>query len=104
LGKIPIVGIAITAASIGVDIAEGKNPVQSVASGVSGLAAGAAVGTAIGGPVGVVVGAAVGAGVGYVVDEWGDDIAKGAGDGAKAVGGAIADGAKAVGKFVDDLF
>jgi hypothetical protein len=46
----------------------------------------------------------VGAGVGYVVDEWGDDIAKGAGDGAKDVGGAIADGAKAVGKFVDDLF
>jgi uncharacterized protein YukE len=104
LGKIPIVGIAITAASIGVDIAEGKNPVQSVASGVSGLDAGAAVGAAIGGPVGVVVGAAVGAGVGYVVDEWGDDIAKGAGDGAKAVGGAIADGTKAVGKFVDDLF
>lgn len=111
LGRIPVIGIGITAAGIGLDIAQGKNPAQSIASGVSGLAAGAAVGAAIGGPVGVVVGAAVGAGVGYVVDEWGDEIAEGVADGAKAVaegakavGGAVADGAKAVGKFVGDLF
>lgn len=100
LGKVPVVGTAITAAGIGYDIAQGKDATKAVVSGVSSLAAGAAVGAAIGGPVGVVVGAAVGAGVGYVVDEWGDEIA----DGAKAVGGAVADGAKAVGNFIGDLF
>lgn len=111
LGKVPVVGLGITALSTTVDIANGKNPVQSVASGVSSLATGAAVGAAIGGPVGVVVGAAVGAGVGYVVDEWGDEIAGAVGDGAEAVGGAVADsadavadGVKSAGKFIGNLF
>jgi len=104
LGKIPLVGIPITAASTTADIMQGKNPVQSVASGVSGLAAGAAVGAAIGGPLGLVVGAGVGAGVSFIVDEWGDEIAKGVGEAGKAVGNAVAEGAKKVGKFVGDLF
>jgi uncharacterized protein YukE len=115
LGKIPILGIAITAASTGYDISQGKNAVQSVVSGVSSLAAGAATGAAagaaFGGPVGVVVGAGVGFAVGFVVDEWGDEIAYGVGEGAKAVGeGAkavsdtVATGARKVGEFFDGLF
>lgn len=64
LGKVPVVGTAITAAGIGYDIAQGEDATKAVVSGVSSLAAGAAVGAAVGGPVGVVVGAAVGAGVG----------------------------------------
>lgn len=99
-GKVPIAGLFITAASTGYDISQGKNPVQSVASGLSGLASGAAVGSLIGGPLGIVAGGIVGAGVGYVVDEWGDEIAGAVGDAAEAVGGAIADAAEGVGDAV----
>ncbi|MCA1708286.1 MAG: hypothetical protein LC808_35425 [Actinobacteria bacterium] len=80
LRRVPVVGGVITALGIGYDIGQGRNPVKSTVSGVSSLAAGAAVGAAIGGPVGVVVGGVVGVGVGFVVDEWGDDIARGAAD------------------------
>lgn len=86
LRRVPVIGAGITAIGIGTDIAQGKNPVQSAVSGVSSLAAGAAVGAMAGGPVGVVAGAVIGAGVGFVVDEWGDDIARGTGTAADAVG------------------
>jgi len=92
LRRVPVVGTVITAAGVGFDIAQDKNAVQSAVSGASSLAAGAAVGFAIGGPVGVVAGAVVGAGVGFVVDEWGDDIARGA----AAAGGAVVDTGEAV--------
>lgn len=94
LRRVPAVGTGITAFGIGYDIMQGKNAVQSTVSGVSSLAAGAAVGAAFGGPVGVVVGGLVGVGVGFVVDEWGDDIARGAadlGEGAVNVGRRAAD-------------
>jgi len=101
LRRVPVVGALITAAGIGTDIAMGKNAVQSTVSGVSSLAAGAYVGAAIGGPAGLVLGAAVGAGVGFVVDEWGDDIAQGAGEAVgwakDKVGGAVGGAAKKIG-------
>lgn len=110
-GKIPVVGIGITAASTITDIASGKDPTKAIVSGVSGLAAGAAVGGVIGGPVGVVAGAVIGAGVSYAVDEWGDEIAGFAADGAEAVadgaqaaGEAVVDGVESAGKFVGSLF
>ncbi|WP_034270355.1 hypothetical protein [Haloechinothrix halophila] len=96
LGRVPIAGGLITAAGVGLDIKNGKDPTKAIVSGASSLAAGAAVGAAIGGPVGVVVGAGAGAVVGYVVDEWGDEIAGFAADSAEVVGGAIANGAEAV--------
>jgi hypothetical protein len=80
LRRIPAIGAGITVFGVGYDVYQGRNAVQSTVSGVSSLAAGAAVGAAVGGPVGVVVGGLVGAGVGFVVDEWGDDIARGAAD------------------------
>lgn len=85
LSKVPVVGLAVTAAGIGYDIHSGKDPTKAVASGVGAFAAGAAVGAVIGGPVGVVVGGLVGIGVGYVIDEWGDEIADAAGDAVGAV-------------------
>ncbi|MPY79723.1 MAG: hypothetical protein GEV04_14870 [Actinophytocola sp.] len=122
LGRVPIAGTLITAAGVGLDIKNGKDPTKAIVSGASSLAAGAAVGAAIGGPVGVVVGAGAGAFVGYVVDEWGDEIAgfaadsaevvggtiadgaEAVADGAEAAGDALADGAKSVGRFVGSLF
>lgn len=112
LRRVPVVGAVITAAGIGTDIAMGKNAVQSTVSGVSSLAAGAAVGAAIGGPVGLVAGAVVGAGVGFVIDEWGDDIARGVGEAAgwandkvsgaaDAVGDAVGGAAKKIGGLFD---
>lgn len=90
----------ITAAGVGYDIARGEDPVKSTVSAASSLAAGAAVGAAIGGPVGVVVGGLVGVGVGFVVDEWGDDIARMATDAGE---NAINVGRRAVGGVGDFL-
>ncbi|HEY0541633.1 MAG TPA: WXG100 family type VII secretion target [Actinoallomurus sp.] len=62
-GKVPVVGVAITAVGVGVDIANGEDPTKAVVSGaaglVGGIAAGAAIG-AIGGPVGALIGGIVG--------------------------------------------
>lgn len=101
LRRIPVAGTVITAIGVGTDIAQGKNAVQSTVSGVSSLAAGAAVGAAIGGPVGLVAGAVVGAGVGFVVDEWGDDIARGAGEVGGAIGDAFGGAADKIGGLFD---
>jgi hypothetical protein len=78
--KIPIIGTAITAASIGYDIHEGKPAGKTIVSGVGGAlaAAGTAalIGTALGGPVGTLVGAGAGLMVGVAVSgglDWGYD-------------------------------
>lgn len=85
LRRIPVLSLPITAWGISSDIENGRDPVHATASGVSSLVAGAVVGGAIGGPIGLVAGAVVGAGVGFVVDEWGDDAARGAGEFGKGV-------------------
>lgn len=70
--KLPYVGVAFTAAGVGYDIKEGKDPTQAVVSGgasfVGGAVAGASIGAAFGGPVSVVGGALVGIGIGVAVD------------------------------------
>jgi uncharacterized protein YukE len=95
LRRIPLAGTLITGAGVGYDISQGRNPVQAAASGVGGLLAGAytgaAVGAAFGGPIGAVAGGVVSVGVGFVIDEWGDDIARGAGDAAGWVGDRVDD-------------
>lgn len=96
LGKVPVVGLGITALGVGYDISQGKDPTKAIASGASGFVAGAlatAGVAAAGGPVGwgVAAGALVGAGVGFVVDQWGDEIASGLGDAADAVGDFVGD-------------
>lgn len=71
--KLPYVGVGITAASAGVDIAQGKPAAKEVEKGVgdtaASIAAGAAVGTMVGGPVGTVIGAGVGIIASYGVDK-----------------------------------
>jgi hypothetical protein len=101
--KLPIVGLAITAAGIGYDIHQGKPVGKAVISGVGGALAaagtGALIGTAIGGPVGTVVGAGAGLVVGLVVSgglDWGYDQLP---DGAKA---AIESGVKEAGEAIGD--
>ncbi len=96
--KLPIIGLAITAAGIGYDVHQGKPVGKAVISGVGGALAaagtGALIGTAIGGPVGTVVGAGAGLVVGLVVSgglDWGYDQLPG---GTKA---AIEDGFSAIG-------
>lgn len=115
LGKVPIVGTAITAASIGLDIHQGKPAGKAIISGVGGALAaagtGAAIGTAIGGPVGTIVGGAAGLVVGTVtsgaLDAAYDRLPQGVqqgiengvsavGEGVKDVGSGIAEGAKDV--------
>lgn len=72
-GKLPLVGVGLTAISAGVDIAEGKPAAKEIEKGVgdtaASIAAGAAVGTCIGGPVGTIVGAGVGLIAAYGVDK-----------------------------------
>jgi RHS repeat-associated protein len=113
--RLPIVGLAITAASIGYDIHQGKPAGKAIISGVGGALAaagtGALIGTAIGGPVGTVVGAGAGLIVGAItsgaLDEAYDHLPQGVqdgiensvsavGNGLKDAGGAIASGAKSV--------
>ncbi|TDD91994.1 hypothetical protein E1202_04495 [Saccharopolyspora karakumensis] len=74
LGRtLPYTGLLFTAAGVGYDIQQGKDPTQAVVSGgasfVAGAASGAAIGAAFGGPIGVVGGAIIGIGVGIAVDE-----------------------------------
>jgi hypothetical protein len=119
--RIPVVGLAITAAGIGYDIHQGKPVGKAVVSGIGGALAaagtGALIGSAIPVPVvGTVVGAAVGLGVGLVASgalDWGyDQLPQGVKDGIEGglkeaggavadVGGAVGDGAK---KVWDSIF
>lgn len=74
VGKtLPYTGLAFTAAGVGYDINQGKDPTQAAVSGgasfLAGAASGAAIGATFGGPVGVVGGAIIGIGVGIAVDE-----------------------------------
>lgn len=108
-GKLPVVGLGISAVSTGVDIASGKDWKKSVASNGSSFVAGslATAGVAAaGGPVGwgVAAGALAGAGVGYVVDRWGDDIGHGLENAAGAVGDSAKKTAGAVGDFFGSIF
>lgn len=107
--KLPIVGGAVTALGVGLDIHSGKDPTTAVASGAGGFVAGSLATAGIaaaGGPVGWAVagGAVVSAGVGFAVEEWGDDVANAAGEAADWTGEKLSEGAKAVGNFVSDLF
>lgn len=107
--KIPIIGLAVTAADIGYDIHTGKPVGKAVISGVGGALAaagtGALVGTMIAGPVGTVVGAGVGIVAGLVVSgglDWGyDELPDGAKQaiegGFDAVGHGITDAGSAIG-------
>jgi hypothetical protein len=109
-GKVPVVGLAITAAGIGYDIHQGKPAGKAIISGVGGALAaagtGAVVGTMIGGPLGTVVGAGAGLVVGLVVGgglDWGYDqlpqgVKSGIEDGIKEVGNAVGDAGEAVGE------
>ncbi|BFU47659.1 hypothetical protein [Krasilnikovia sp. MM14-A1004] len=117
--KLPIVGLALTAADIGYDIHTGKPVGKAVISGVGGALAGAAAGAAIGSVV-PVAGTAVGAGVGLVVglvtsgalDAAYDRLPEGTRDaiedGFDAVGHGIADAGEAIGdgakKVWDSIF
>lgn len=96
LGKVPVVGLGITALGVGYDISQGRDPGKAIASGASSFVAGSLATAAVaaaGGPVGwgVAAGALVGAGVGFVVSEWGDEIASGVGNAAEAVGDFVGD-------------
>ncbi|MQA11084.1 MAG: hypothetical protein GEU98_21510 [Pseudonocardiaceae bacterium] len=112
LSKVPVVGLGVTAASVGMDINNGKEPGKAVVSGAAGFGAGmAAAGmvAAAGGPVGWGVGAGIAAGIGigyaadYAWDNWMPDGAKDAiNDGLSSAGNAIKDGAGAVGDAVGD--
>jgi uncharacterized protein YukE len=108
-GKIPVVGLALTAADIGWDIHEGKPAGKAIISDVGGAwaaaEAGAAVGTLVGGPVGLVAGAVIGIGVGLVVsgglDYAYDQLPKGVTNaidgGFNAIGHGVGDAGSAVG-------
>ncbi|WP_020669575.1 WXG100 family type VII secretion target [Amycolatopsis nigrescens] len=109
LGKLPVVGLAITGLGVGYDISQKKDVTTSVASGAGGFVAGALATAAVssmGGPVGWAVagGALVSAGVGFAIEEWGDDAVEAVGDAAGWVGDKVGDAGKAVGKFFSDLF
>lgn len=108
-GKIPVVGLALTAVDIGYDIHEGKPVGKAIVSGVGGAWAaaelGAAAGTLVAPPFGTVVGAVVGLGVGLAVsgglDYAYDKLPKGVTDaiegGFNAVGHGLGDAGDAVG-------
>lgn len=112
LSKVPVVGLGVTAASVGMDINNGKEPGKAVVSGAAGFGAGmaaAGVVAAAGGPVGWGVGAGIAVGVGigygadYAWDNWVPDDTKDAiNDGLSSAGNAIKDGAGAVGDAVSD--
>jgi uncharacterized protein YukE len=108
-GKLPVVGLALTAVDIGYDIHTGKPVGKAIVSGVGGawaaMEAGAVAGTFIGGPVGTVAGAVIGIGVGLVVsgglDALYDQIPAGTQKaiegGFDAIGHGVADAGEAVG-------
>lgn len=115
-------GGALAVAGIGLEIANGKDPVQATVSGGLGfgasVAAGAMIGTAIPVPVvGTAVGAIVGAGVGIFTSGMVDNLFEGGSvgdaasagwdavtDTAGAIGGAVGDAAGAVGDTIGGWF
>jgi hypothetical protein len=115
-GKLPVIGLAITAAGIGYDIHQGKPAGKAIISGVGGALAaagtGAAVGTMIGGPVGTVVGAGAGLVVGLVAGgalDWGyDQLPEGTKaaieEGFSTVGDAIGDAGEGAKKVWNSIF
>jgi uncharacterized protein YukE len=132
-GKIPVVGLAISAAGIGWDIAHGKPPGKAIFSGALGTAAAFGVEAAAGagaealgagallaatGPVGLGIVAGVGVGIlaDYAWDHWvPGDVKDKIDDGlttaghdvagaAKTVGKDIGGAAKSVGHFVSSIF
>lgn len=109
-GKIPVIGLGITAAGIGYDIHQGKPVGKAVISGVGGaaaaMAAGAAIGTLIPIPVvgtvgGAVAGLIIGVGVSGALDYAYDGLPQGVKDsiegGISAAGDAIGDMGDAIG-------
>ena len=72
--KVPLIGTGLTATSIGLDIAQGKDPTTAVVSNVGGLVAGAwagaAAGAVIGGPAGALVGFLVSTGTGWAIEQF----------------------------------
>ncbi|MEV4344548.1 WXG100 family type VII secretion target [Actinoplanes sp. NPDC049596] len=109
-GKIPIIGLGITAAGIGYDIHQGKPVGKAVISGVGGavaaMAAGAAIGTMVPVPVvGTVLGAVGGLAVGlvasgtldFVYDGLPQGVKDGIENGFSAAGDAIGDAGSAIG-------
>lgn len=78
LGRVPIAGLVLAGVGVGLDIADGTDPVKAIASGAAGVvggviggaigsSAGSAIGTSVGGPPGAVVGGVIGSVVGGVV-------------------------------------
>jgi uncharacterized protein YukE len=109
-GKIPVIGLGITAAGVGYDIHQGKPVGKAVISGVGGaaaaMAAGAAIGTLVPIPVvgtvgGAVVGLVVGVGVSGALDYAYDGLPQGVKDsiegGFSATGEAIGEVGDAIG-------
>ena len=68
LKKIPVAGTALTAGSIGLDVAQGKDPTTAVVSNVGALGAGVLVGGLIGGPIGAAAGFLVSTGTGWAIE------------------------------------
>ncbi|WP_199433561.1 hypothetical protein [Qaidamihabitans albus] len=105
---LPVVGLGITAASIGYDVENGKPPGKAVMSGLAGFGASVAVGAAVGGPVGAVVGVGVGIVASGAADAVYDALPDGVQDGIEAgvgaVGDALGDAAGAVGDAFGSIF
>ncbi|SFE07516.1 hypothetical protein SAMN04487819_107226 [Actinopolyspora alba] len=102
-GKLPVIGLGITAAGIGYDIHTGKPPGKAVFSGLAGAGAAALVAAT---PVGWGALAAVGVGIGvgvaadFVYDALPDNVRDKINEGVEAVGDAASDAAGAVGDAV----
>jgi hypothetical protein len=95
-GKLPVVGLGITAAGIGYDLSQGKPVVKAVVSGVSGALVAAGIGAAIGGPPGALLGLVFGTAASGAID-WGfDQLPKG-------LQGTIENGANALGNAIGDF-
>ncbi len=109
LGRaLPVVGLGITAASVGYDVENGKPPGKAVVSGLAGFGSSVAVGAAIGGPVGAVVGAGVGVIASGAADAAYDALPQGVQDGIEsgvgAAGEALGDAAGATGDVFNSIF
>ncbi|MDQ3151881.1 MAG: hypothetical protein M3R63_09225 [Actinomycetota bacterium] len=102
-GKVPVIGLGITAAGIGVDVSQGKPVGKAVISGAAGALAAAGTVALVGGPVGVAAGLGIvaGVGVGWLAEAGYDALPHGVQDGIEngvdAVGGAIGDTGSAIG-------
>jgi hypothetical protein len=92
--KIPVIGLGITAAGIGYDIANGKPPGKAIISGLGGATAAVWAGAAITGPIGlgalagIAAGTAVGIGLDFAYDQLPQGVKNKIEGGVKAVGHA----------------